>query len=209
MFASLTGTVESVDSESAVIDVNGVGFLVRMSALDLAHLHAGQQTHVLTSLHVGQDSLSLYGFLTKQSQDLFAQLLKVSGIGPKVALGVLSVFTPSQFADIVHQQDTTALTKAPGLGRKGAQKIILELANKLVIDGDSATQGSQASAQPADVVASQLVDAMVGMGKDPKDAQQAVAKAIESLGLETPLPADKQVEASVLQYAFRSLDRRE
>jgi Holliday junction DNA helicase RuvA len=208
MFASLTGTVETVGADSAVIDVNGVGFLVRMSALDLAHLHTGQQTHVLTSLHVAQDSLSLYGFLTRQSQELFAQLLKVSGIGPKVALGVLSSFTPAQFADIVQRQDTTALTKAQGLGRKGAQKIILELANKLVLDSDSAS-GSQADAQPADPVAAQLVDAMVGMGKDAKQAQEAVNKAIEALGIATPMPADKSVESQVLSYAFRSMDRRD
>lgn len=121
---------------------------------------------------------------------------------------MLSSFTPAQFADIVQRQDTTALTKAQGLGRKGAQKIILELANKLVLDSDSAS-GSQADAQPADPVAAQLVDAMVGMGKDAKQAQEAVNKAIEALGIVTPMPADKSVESQVLSYAFRSMDRRD
>ncbi|MDO5687727.1 MAG: Holliday junction branch migration protein RuvA [Pseudoscardovia radai] len=209
MIASLTGTVESVDADSAIIDVHGIGFLVRMPSSDLTKIHAGQEAHVLTSMTVSQDAISLYGFLSKSSLDLFHQLLKVSGIGPKVALGVLSAFTPTDFARIVRDHDTTALTKAQGLGKKGAQKIILELANKLVLDEDdaSATSGSAAE-QNADPVVAQLVDAMVGMGKDASQARAAIEKAIETLGLSTPLPADRDTESAVLTLAFRSTDRR-
>ncbi|MDD6373049.1 MAG: Holliday junction branch migration protein RuvA [Bifidobacteriaceae bacterium] len=206
MIGSLTGTVETVESDIAIIDVNGIGFAVHMPANDLGRIHMGQEVHVLTSLSVSQDAINLYAFLTKGELDLYRQLLKVSGIGPKVALGVLSTFTPKEFAAVLHKQDTTALTKAPGLGRKGAQKIILELANKLVIDD---AQSTEASTPPemSDTVAQQLVDAMANMGKDPKAAKRAVMKAIEDLGLPAPLPNDKAIEAKVLSYAFRSLDR--
>ena len=90
MISTLTGRVESVEASSAVIEVHGVGYEVRMAAADLAALHAGQETHVFTSLTISQDAVTLFGFLSPASKRMFLQLQKVSGIGPKVALSLLS-----------------------------------------------------------------------------------------------------------------------
>ena len=130
MISTLTGRVESVEASSAVIEVHGVGYEVRMAAADLAALHAGQETHVFTSLTISQDAVTLFGFLSPASKRMFLQLQKVSGIGPKVALSLLSTLPPDRLAKAVADGDTAALSKAPGLGKKGAQKIILELGGR-------------------------------------------------------------------------------
>ena len=134
MISTLTGRVESVEASSAVIEVHGVGYEVRMAAADLAALHTGQETHVFTSLTISQDAVTLFGFLSPASKRMFLQLQKVSGIGPKVALSLLSTLPPDRLAKAVADGDTAALSKAPGLGKKGAQKIILELAGRIDLD---------------------------------------------------------------------------
>ena len=111
MISTLTGRVESVEASSAVIDVHGVGYEVRMAAADLAALHAGQETHVFTSLTISQDAVTLFGFLSPASKRMFLQLQKVSGIGPKVALSLLSTLPPDRLAKAVADGDTAALAK--------------------------------------------------------------------------------------------------
>ena len=126
MIGMLTGRVESVETDTALIDVGGVGYEVRMSATDLSRLHAGQDTRVFTYMNLSQDAITLHGFLDRDAKKTFLQLIKVSGIGPKVAQSLLSTLTPSQLAHAIADNDATALAKAPGLGKKGAQKIILD-----------------------------------------------------------------------------------
>lgn len=109
MISTLTGRVESVEASSAVIEVHGVGYEVRMAAADLAALHAGQETHVFTSLTISQDAITLFGFLSPASKRMFLQLQKVSGIGPKVALSLLSTLPPDRLAKAVADGDTAAL----------------------------------------------------------------------------------------------------
>ena len=142
MIGMLRGHVESVDAASAIIEVGGVGYEVRMPSADLASMHAGQEIKVYTSLNVSQDAITLFGFGTLASKRMFLQLQKVSGIGPKVALSLLSTLPPDRLARAVADGDATALAKAPGLGKKGAQKIILELKGSIdlsQIEGSSAT----------------------------------------------------------------------
>ncbi len=122
MISTLTGRVESVEASSAVIEVHGVGYEVRMAAADLAALHAGQETHVFTSLTISQDAVTLFGFLSPASKRMFLQLQKVSGIGPKVALSLLSTLPPDRLAKAVADGDTAALSKAPGLGKKAHRR---------------------------------------------------------------------------------------
>ena len=133
MIGMLTGRVESVETDTALIDVGGVGYEVRMSATDLSRLHAGQDTRVFTYMNLSQDAITLHGFLDQDAKKTFLQLIKVSGIGPKVAQSLLSTLTPSQLAHAIADNDATALAKAPGLGKKGAQKII----RKLDVDEDT------------------------------------------------------------------------
>lgn len=134
MIGSLRGTVEVVDTTQAVIEVGSVGYEVRMPSADLSRLHTGQETHVWTYLNVSQDAITLYGFLDSSSKKMFLQLIKVSGVGPKVALSLLSTLSPNDLAKAVADNDAAALAKAPGIGKKGAQKIILELKGSIKLE---------------------------------------------------------------------------
>ena len=204
MIGMLNGSVAEIDADTAVIDVGGIGFELRMPASDLAALHAGREVRVYTALNVSQDAITLFGFLAKSSRSLFAQLQKVSGIGPKVALSILSTLTPAQLAQAVADGDAAALSRAPGLGRKGAQKIILELAGKLDMDAVTAGAGKGPGLRK-DAALRQCVEGLVSLGWQQRDAERAVDAVCEQEGLQPPL-AESDVPR-VLKLALASLDR--
>ena len=199
MIGMLTGRVESVETDTALIDVGGVGYEVRMSATDLSRLHAGQDTRVFTYMNLSQDAITLHGFLDQDAKKTFLQLIKVSGIGPKVAQSLLSTLTPSQLAHAIADNDATALAKAPGLGKKGAQKIILELKGSIDL-----SQIEGASAQAA-ISKSQVVEGLISLGWRQQDAQQAVAEACAENDIPTPLATDDVPR--VLRLALALMDR--
>lgn len=203
MIGMLTGRVDAIDAGTATLDVAGIGYEVRMPAADIAALHAGQETRLYTSLSVSQDSLALYGFLSPASKHMFLQLQKVSGIGPRVALSLLSTLNPTRLARAVADGDATALAKAPGLGKKGAQKIILEL--KGTIDLNDVEDGGRGSSTPVDTGTSQVVEGLMSLGWNAQNAEQAVQSACEDNGISTPLAKDDIPR--VLRLALASLDR--
>lgn len=188
MISTLTGRVESVEASDAVIEVHGVGYEVRMAAADLAALHAGQETHVFTSLTISQDAVTLFGFLSPASKRMFLQLQKVSGIGPKVALSLLSTLPPDRLAKAVADGDTAALSKAPGLGKKGAQKIILELAGR--IDLDQIRPEADGPSESRDPGARQVIEGLVSLGWRPQTAEEAVRQACDAASIATPISAE-------------------
>lgn len=203
MIGLLNGHVESVDADAALISVGGVGYEVRMPAADLSSLHAGQETRVFTSLNVSQDAVTLYGFLTQASKRMFLQLQKVSGIGPKVALSLLSTLPPDRLASAVADGDAAALAKAPGLGKKGAQKIILELKGSIdlsQIEGSSAPAAAQ-----VDTGSMQVVEGLMSLGWRQQDAEHAVHEVCVEEHIETPLT--NQDIPRVLKLALSALDR--
>ena len=203
MIGLLNGHVESVDADAALISVGGVGYEVRMPAADLSSLHAGQETRVFTSLNVSQDAVTLYGFLTQASKRMFLQLQKVSGIGPKVALSLLSTLPPDRLARAVADGDAAALAKAPGLGRKGAQKIILELKGSIdlsQIEGSSAPAAAQVATGSM-----QVVEGLMSLGWRQQDAEHAVHEVCVEEHIETPLT--NQDIPRVLKLALSALDR--
>ncbi|MCL2707839.1 MAG: Holliday junction branch migration protein RuvA, partial [Defluviitaleaceae bacterium] len=127
MIAHIKGTVEHVAELSAVIEVNGVGYRTLMSATTAARLPArGTEVKIYTYMQVREDGVSLYGFLTPEEVSMFTLLISVSGIGPKAASSMLSVLTPQQTMLAIVADDAAALSKAPGVGKKTAQRIILE-----------------------------------------------------------------------------------
>lgn len=204
MIGKLTGVVESVDSSTALIDVDGVGFEVRMPGADLTALRTGERAAVFTSMSVAQDAVTLFGFLSRESKRVFLQLQKVSGIGPKVALSLLSTLTPEQLAQAIHEGDAAALAKAPGLGRKGAQKIILEL--KGSIDLATAGQSGAASAHaPQDAGMQQVLEGLISLGWSKQDAQEAIDGVMEAESVAAPL--EGQDVPRVLRAALAALDR--
>jgi Holliday junction DNA helicase RuvA len=145
LIAHLDGTVSSVAPDGAVIEVGGVGLLVQCAPGTLARLRAGERARVATSLVVREDALTLYGFAGDDERNTFELLQTASGIGPRLALAMLAVFTPDALRRAVAAEDLTALTTVPGIGRKGAQRIVLELAGRLGRPGDGAGGTAAAS----------------------------------------------------------------
>ena len=208
MIGLLKGTVESVDTTVALVVVSGVGYEVRMPSADLARLHTGQETKVFTSMAVSQDAIMLFGFLEAASKRMFLQLQKVSGIGPKVALSLLSTLNPSQLAKAVADGDAASLAKAPGLGRKGAQKIILELKGSIdlaSLDDAAAPSTAAVRHEPEDLGMAQVVEGLMSLGWRQPDAEHAVRVACSVNDIPTPVSAEDVPH--VLRLALASLDR--
>lgn len=203
MIGMLHGQVGSIDVASAIIEVGGVGYETRMPSADLTSMHAGQTVKVYTSLNVSQDAITLYGFSSLASKRMFLQLQKVSGIGPKVALSLLSTLPPERLARAVADGDAAALAKAPGLGKKGAQKIILEL--KGSIDLSQIEGASPETRSTEDTGSERVVEGLMSLGWRQQDAVHAVQAVCESNHIDIPLGDDDVPR--VLRLALASLDR--
>jgi holliday junction DNA helicase RuvA len=131
MIASVNGTVAAVTGEAAVVEVGGIGIAVQCTPSTLATLRPGQQTRLATSLIVREDSLTLFGFATDDERVVFDILQSVTGVGPRLAQAVLSVHSPDAVRAAVATDDVGALTLVPGVGKKGAQRLVLELKDKV------------------------------------------------------------------------------
>ena len=138
MFYYLSGTVAHLEPNLAVIDCGGVGYACRTTAYTLSGLKKGEKGKLFTYLNVREDAMELYGFSGQEERKLFEQLISVSGVGPKAALAVLSVNSPADLALAIITGDEKALTSAPGVGKKIAQRVILELKDKLARGQDPA-----------------------------------------------------------------------
>ena len=131
MIASISGEVKSINATSAVIEVGGVGILVQVSAKTVTGLLIGKKVELFTAMIIREDSLTLYGFSTSAARDLFEVLQTVSGIGPKVSQSALSIYEPDEIVLAISAGDNSLLERIPGLGKKGAQRVILELKDKV------------------------------------------------------------------------------
>jgi Holliday junction DNA helicase RuvA len=205
MIGLLQGTVESVESDSVLIEVGGVGYEVHMPSGDAATLRAHHDVTVFTHLSVSQDNIALFGFLTKTSKTLFLQLQKVSGVGPKAALSLISALPPESLLKAITNQDVTALTKAPGIGKKGAQKIILELSGKMAALESSKSTGPTYTQQGL-VFTQEVIDGLVSLGWQQRDAEAAVNSVRDADGYEEDVPQDDV--PTVLRKSLAYLGRR-
>jgi len=131
MISLLTGTVRSISTDRIIVEVGGFGVSVLVNPQTAAQVTLGSQVQLFTSLVVREDSLTLFGFINDESRSLFELVQTVSGIGPKVALSILGALTPEDLGRAISQEDIGAIEKVPGIGRKGAQRLILELKGKL------------------------------------------------------------------------------
>jgi Holliday junction DNA helicase RuvA len=218
MIAHLDGTVSAVAPDGAVIDVGGVGLLVQCTPGTLAGLRPGERTRVATSLIVREDALTLYGFAGEDERNTFELLQTASGVGPRLALAMLAVLTPDALRRAVATEDLAALTSVPGIGRKGAQRIVLELAGRLGSPGEAGFTGATATAAggPAGTRAApwreQVRAGLVNLGWQARDADQAIAAVEpELLGSSADGTVDgaaPDVDVSVaLRAALRVLGR--
>lgn len=185
MIGYIKGTVEEIRGDTLLLDRGGMGYRIFMAAESLSSgARPGDQVKIYTYLHVKEDALQLYGFFTEDDLEVFKLLLGVNGIGPKAALGILSGMTADELRFAVLSEDAAALSKAPGVGKKTAQKLILELKDKWNLEEAFEKKLEHAAAQesaPADSQASQeAVQALVALGYSSTEAFQAVKKAAAS-----------------------------
>ncbi len=184
MIARLKGIVESVDGDSAVIDVNGVGYLVAASARTLRDLVVGGPATVLVETIVREDAIALYGFLATTERDWFRILTTVQGVGAKVALSILSTLSPDEIARAIAAQDRATLSRPQGVGPKLAARLATELKDKAAAFGVTpVAQGADtAQALPAGTVNEDAVSALVNLGYRRVEAFGAVARVSQRLG---------------------------
>lgn len=189
MIAHLRGTLVAVAADSVVVDVSGVGYRCLVPSSTRSRLPAtGEEVRLHTSLQVREDSLTLYGFITREEFDLFELLLRVEGVGPKVALGVLSSSTPENIRRAIAFEDITALCRAPGIGKKTAQRIVLELKDKVGTPVRAAAAAAVGAPQSAKTSApdayADALDALVQLGFSRSDAGAALERARAEAGEE-------------------------
>ena len=186
MIAKLKGTVDSVGEDGAVIDVNGVGYLVSASARTLRDLVAGGPAALLVETIVREDAIALYGFLETAERDWFRILTTVQGVGARVALSILSALSPQEIARAIAAQDRASLSRAPGVGPKLAARLATELKDKAAAFGVAPAASKAAEVAPsADAAASvneDAVSALVNLGYRRVEAFGAVARATQRLG---------------------------
>ncbi len=183
MIAHLKGSVERQLADSLILDVHGIGFRIFSSSSTLTQIGSGELILVFTHTYVREDTLALYGFLTEGELRMFELLLSVSGIGPKAAIAVVSALAPSAFSLAVLTEDSDKLTLAQGIGKKSAQRIILELKDKLKKEqgAQGVFLGGATISSDKDVAGlyEEAVSALMMLGYSAVDAQKSVSGVME------------------------------
>jgi holliday junction DNA helicase RuvA len=199
MIASVAGVVAALSPDNAVVEVGGVGLAVSCAPRTLARLRVGDAARLATSLIVREDSLTLYGFADDDERALFELLQTATGVGPKLAQTILAVHPPRVVRQAVATSDLGTLTQVPGIGRKGAERLVIELRDRIG-SVDEAAIGSAGPVPAAPAWREQLRHALAGLGFSGKEAGDAID------GLE--LPADEAADVSVLlRQAIQVLGR--
>jgi Holliday junction DNA helicase RuvA len=171
MISRVRGKVLSIGLDHVVVEVGGVGLAITATPATLATLRTGDEAILATTLIVREDSLTLYGFADTQALDLFGLLLTVSGIGPRIAMATLAVLDPNALRAALAEGSITVLTQVPGIGRKGAERLIVELRDKV---GALASVTAESVATGNGQVRGSVVEALTGLGFPAKQAEQAV-----------------------------------
>jgi Holliday junction DNA helicase RuvA len=198
MIAYLEGTLRALDATRALVVTNGVGYEVHISLATYYRLEGKRDVALDVYTHVREDALSLYGFASPQEKYAFEKLISISGIGPTLAQKILSGIDPPDLARAIAGNDVRKLSSIPGVGKKTAERMCLELRDKLEMPEIAA--GATPTTPTAHAVDDDVQSALVNLGYRPKDAETAVSKAREELG------ADAEFSA-VLKRALRQLTR--
>lgn len=196
MIAFVRGRVASIGITSAVVEVGGIGIDVQCAPNTIADLRVGAEAMLPTSMVVREDSMTLYGFATDDEKQMFELVQTASGVGPKVAQAMLAVLSPDTIRQAIGSEDAKTLTQVPGIGQKGAQRIILELKDRVGV----ATTAQPAAGQQAGAWQGQVHAALVGLGWSAKEAEKAVAAV-------TPEAGSSPDIAVLLRSALRTLSK--
>ena len=197
MIAFVRGEVAAVTLTSAVVEVGGVGLELMCTPNTLASLRTGQQATLPTSMVVREDSLTLFGFADDDEKQVFELVQTASGVGPKLAQAMLAVLTPDAVRRAVAGDDVRTLTTVPGIGQKGAQRIILELKDRIGVPVASSAGGVPQLTEPW---RQQVQQGLVGLGWSAKDADKAIDAVSDQAGQDPDV-------ASLLRAALRTLSR--
>jgi holliday junction DNA helicase RuvA len=174
MIASVRGEVLDIALDHVVIEACGVGYKVMATPSTLATLRRGAESRLITAMIVREDSMTLYGFADAEARDLFSTLLGVSGVGPKIALATLAVYDAQTLRQALADGDVTALTRVPGIGKRGAERMVLELRDKI----GPVTPGPGVAAASGHAVRGPVVEALIGLGFPAKQAEEATDKVL-------------------------------
>lgn len=206
MIQVLRGTVLEVGLDRVVVSVGGVGLLLHCPPAVAGGCRTGGEVTVWTTLVVREDSLTLYGFAAREERDMFDAVQTVSGVGPRLALAMLTVFSSDELRRVLVEADTAALTKVPGIGAKGAQRLVLELRDKVGPPDPAAAGSAQVDARAGVSAAGlssrdrdQVVAALVGLGWAARPAEAAVGRVVER--------EDVQAVPALLRAALQELGR--
>ena len=201
MIASVSGPVLAVGPTSAVVEVGGLGILTLCSPDTVAGLRVGQRTTLATALVVREDSLTLYGFGSADEREFFELLLTATGVGPKLAQAALAVLSPDELRQAIATENLVVLCKVPGIGRKGAQRIVIELKDKINAVGVGGGQVPSGATAPG--WRDQVTQGLQGLGWSARDADAACDDVEHLVG------EDPEVAVPVLmRAALQSLARR-
>lgn len=197
MIAQLTGTIRHLTSDKVVLEVGGVGYAISITPRTASSIAIGAVVTLSTTLVVREDSLTLFGFLDPRDRDVYETLQTVSGIGPKVALAITGALTPDDLAHAIAAEDIASIERVPGIGRKGAQRLILELKGKLISDV------SNQSAPVHSAMRDQLLAALTGLGFSAKESDIAINATFSQLSESGETPSNMEV-AELLKLTLQS-----
>ncbi|WP_375503461.1 Holliday junction branch migration protein RuvA [uncultured Jatrophihabitans sp.] len=198
MIASVHGTVAALAPDGAVVEVGGVGLAVSCSPGTLARLRLGEQARLATSLVVREDSLTLYGFGDDDERALFELLQTANGVGPKLAQTMLAVHPPRELRRAIAMSDLASLTAVPGIGRKGAERIVLELRDRIgAIDGSDSGLPTGAGVTAVAPWRDQLTHALAGLGFSGKEAAEAVDVVAVDVSADNPADVPALLRRSI------------
>jgi Holliday junction DNA helicase RuvA len=198
MISLVNGVVRSIGSEKVVVEVGGVGLAVSVTSQTGSQLNIGVPVQLFTTLIVREDALTLFGFLDEESRSTFELVQTVTGIGPKVALAIMGSHSPQTLAAAIAQEDIAAIEKVPGIGRKGAQRLILELKGKMT---DFGTTPRSSQHQP--VWREQLTSALVSLGFSAKDSDAAINSVVAEYAENGVEPTELEL-SELLKQALQS-----
>lgn len=208
MIASVSGTVARAGLDHAVIEVGGVGLLVRVTPGTAAGLRPGEETRLATSMVVREDAWTLYGFADETEREIFEVAQSVTGVGPRMAQAMLAVFSPARLRSAIAGGEVATLVKVPGIGKKSAERIILELKDKMLAlsltdDDGTAPAVAEPESDETDSAApwrAQVVEALVSLGWSSKQAENGAGAVLDEVGVDAPVGA-------ALKAALRELGR--
>ncbi|AEF40264.1 Holliday junction branch migration protein RuvA [Hoyosella subflava] len=179
MIASIRGPVLSIGLDHAVLEAAGVGYRINATPGTLSTLSRGSDARLLTTMVVREDSMTLYGFPDEESRELFTLLQTVTGVGPRLAMAVLAVLEPQLLRTALAEGDVRALTRVPGVGKRVAERLVVDLRDKVGPVHPSTTDAPIVGPRSSSVVQDQVAEALVGLGFSAAQAEQATAEAAQ------------------------------